>query len=458
VKRRDPQRPIRVAQVCATVDGGLWMVQIAVGLQRRGFDVVAIIGGEGGGTAAALRKAGIPYVVRDQRMWRHSRLGGLVGRIPGLRPLRRLVDGLLFADTVLRMAWTLRRLQVDIAHTHIFSSMLVTRLASTIARVPVSVAMIAGPLHLESPKIRRLDFATMRFEDRLLAGCRYTYDLYLELGAEPEMVRTVGYGIDPAGFDPAAADGARVRRELGVDVDTVLVGQVAWFYPALVDPIAPPSMTGRGIKGHEDLLAAARIVLDCRPNVRFVVVGDGFGAAGVRHYEDVLRLAEELELGDGVIFAGRRPDLVDVLAALDVSVQASLSENYGGTIESLLMERPMVATAVGGMPEVVRDGETGLLVPPRDPEALAGAIIRLVDDREAALQMGKAGRQLMLERHTIQHTIEGVVDAYSELAKERNIRRPPFDGRPLERDPSDIGSLGLMPEDVLFPGADPGAG
>jgi glycosyltransferase involved in cell wall biosynthesis len=262
--------------------------------------------------------------------------------------------------------------------------------------------------------------------------------------------RTVGYGIDPAGFDPAAADRGRVRRELGLADGTPVVGQVAWFYPVLTPPIAPPGMEGRGIKGHEDLLAAARIVLDRRPDVRFLVVGDGFGELGERHFEDIRRLATELGLDDSVIFAGRRSDLVDVLAAMDVSVQASLSENYGGTIESLLMERPMVATDAGGMPEVVIHEQTGLLVPVLDPEALAAAILRLVEDPELGRRLGERGRARMLERHTIQHTIDGVIEVYREVAAERGLRRTPFDEPGAPAAPESIGPLGLMPADVLF--------
>jgi glycosyltransferase involved in cell wall biosynthesis len=426
------------------------MVQIAVGLQRRGFDVVAIVGSDTGGTAAALRKSGVPFVAMPQRLWRYSRLASTVGKIPVLGRLRYVIDGLYFLATALRMARLLRRLRVDVVHTHVFSSMLIGRVAAAIARVPIRVAMIASPLQLESVALRRIDLWTHRLDHRLLAGCQYTDDLYRRLGVSERYRRTVSYGIDPAGFDPAAADGRRVRRELGLADETPVVGQVAWFYPVLTPPIAPPGMEGRGIKGHEDLLAAARIVLDRRPDVRFLVVGDGFGDLGVRHFEHIRGLARELGVADSVIFAGRRTDLVDVLAAIDISVQASLSENYGGTIESLLMERATVATDAGGMPEVVLDEETGLLVPVRDPEALAAAILRLVEDPELARRLGRNGRARMLERHTIQHTIDGVIEAYREVAAERGLRRAPLDEPVPRGGPESIGPLGLMPSDVLF--------
>jgi glycosyltransferase involved in cell wall biosynthesis len=450
-RKRGPSDPIRVAQVCGTTDGALWMVQIAVGLKRRGFEVMAIIGGDGGGTASALRKVGIPYVVIPQLLRSNSRMAALVGRLPYLYRLRVVVDGLALLRTSVRMARTLRRHDIDVVHTHVFSSMMIGRAAGAIARVPIRVAMIAGPLHLEAPGLRELDLATYRLDHRLLAGCQHTNDLYAELGVPERRRTTVGYGIDPAGYDPAVAERERVRAELGIADETPLIGQVAFFYPVLRGPVAPPGTQGRGIKGHEDLMAAARLVLDQRPDVRFLVVGDGFGDAGREHFEEIRRLARELEIDHAVIFAGRRRDLADVISALDVSVQASLSENYGGTIESLLMCAPVIATRAGGMPEVVIDGETGLLVPTRDPDALASAMLRLVDDRELAIRLGRAGRERMLERHTIQRTIDGVVEVYREIARQRGLRRPPLNGTtpPPPREERDA-PIGLMPRDVLF--------
>jgi glycosyltransferase involved in cell wall biosynthesis len=383
----------------------------------------------------------------EQRLWRGSRLAAAVNRLPILRRLRIVVSGVYFLATVLRMARLFRRLEVDVVHTHVFSSMVIARFAGAIARVPIRVAMIASPLQLESPELRRIDLLTRRLDHRLIAGCQYTSDLYARFGVSARDRRTVGYGVDPTGFDPAKADGHRVRRELGLSADTVVVGQVAWFYAALRPPFAAPGMEGRGIKGHEDLLAAARLVLDQRRDVRFIVVGDGFDESGARHFDDIRRLAGELGIEHAVIFTGRRRDLVDVLAALDVSVQCSLSENYGGTIESLLMERPLVATRAGGMPEVVLDEQTGLLVPPREPEALAAAIMRLIDDPALGRRLGREGRARMLERHTIQHTIDGVIDVYRELAAERGVVRPPL---AASHDEPSLGPIGLMPSDVLF--------
>jgi glycosyltransferase involved in cell wall biosynthesis len=451
LRRTDPDRPIRVAQVCGLTDGGLWMVQLCAGLRRRGYEVVAIIASENGATAAALREAGVPFVAVPHRLTSHGRLARGVARVPILYRLVYAVHALALLRSAARMARVLRRHRVDVVHTHVFSSMIVGRLAGWMARVPLRVAMIPGPYHLEAPLLRWLDLRTRRLDHLLIAGCERTNELYAELGVPAAVTRTVGYGVDPTRFDPDQVDGASFRRELGVAGATPLIGQVAFFYAVIGGPAAPPWADGRGIKGHEDLLHAARLVLKRRPDARFVLVGDGWGVAGTRHLEDMRELARTLGIDHAVTFTGRRGDVPEVLAALDVSVQCSLSDNYGGTIESLMMRRPTVATRAGGLPETVRDGETGLLVPMRDPAALAAAILRLVEDPALGRRLGAAGRDLMLERHTIQHTIAGVAAVYAEASAERGLshRRPasPDDGA------LSAGGLGLDPRDVLF-GAD----
>ena len=173
------------------------------------------------------------------------------------------------------------------------------------------------------------------------------------------------------------------------------------------------------------------------PAARFVLAGAGWGAAGERYRQDLIARCREERLDDVVTFLGRREDVPDILAALDVAVQCSLSENYGGTIEALLMERPTVATRVGGMPETIRHGETGLLVPARDPEALAAAILELLADRGRAQAMARAGRALMLERFQLSATAAGIAAVYDKQyfrRKRDGHEREPTRGSPARCD------------------------
>ena len=258
--------------------------------------------------------------------------------------------------------------------------------------------MVPGPLHLEAPFTRAIDRLTCWMDHRVVAGCEATYQLYRAMGLSEPHLQCIRYGVDPDRFDPAAADGGRVRSELGIAGGAPVVGLVACLLSA-ADRLADAApMRGRGVKGHDDFLAAAQLVRKQHPDARFLLVGAGWGAAGERYRQQLLERARAEGLGDAVVFAGHRDDVPDLLAAMDVAVQCSLSENYGGTIESLLMCRPTVATRVGGMPETVRHEETGLLVPPSDPAALAAAICRLLGSPQDARRLAQAGRQLMLDR------------------------------------------------------------
>jgi hypothetical protein len=125
-----------------------------------------------------------------------------------------------------------------------------------------------------------------------------------------------------------------------------------------------------------------------------------------------------LNLADRVTFTGFRTDVPEVLKALDVTVQASLSENLGGTIEGLLMETPMVATRVGGLIDSVIDGETGILVAADDPASLAKGILATLRDPDRARQLAKRGRQFMLERFTLLRTVESEHALYQRMLQQ----------------------------------------
>ena len=119
-------------------------------------------------------------------------------------------------------------------------------------------------------------------------------------------------------------------------------------------------------------------------------------------------LATTLGVDHAVVFAGETDDVPTMLAAFDVSVHCSLSDNLAGTVESLLMERPMVVSDIRGFADTIIHEETGLIVPMDDPPALASAIIRLLGDREFARRLGRQGRERMQNRFTLAHTVAGV--------------------------------------------------
>src|SRR3569623_1610643 len=214
---------------------------------------------------------------------------------------------------------------------------------------------------------------------------------------------------------PAAGPTAGLRAQYHLPPDAPLIGSVAIFYPRMQpSPFVPPALHGRLIKGHEELVRAMPAVLARHPEARLVLVGTGWGEQGEATMREVAALAEATGVGNRVIFTGYRSDIAAIYRDLDVSVQASLNENLGGTVESLLMARPTVATRVAGMTDSVIDCETGLLVNPSDPDDLARAINCLRDNPVAAALLGAAGRALMLSRFTLETTAHGLATLYRD--------------------------------------------
>ena len=403
-----PLAPMQIIQMASCHENAEWFAQIAARLQRPGRMVSTIIGLPEAGLAARLRELRVTVV--------STRLAYAGESGPARLPLYLLRA----VASMLRLARSFRRQRVTVVHTHVFSTIIIGRVAAWLARVPCRVSMVPGPLHLEAPGTRWLDRLTAWMDHRVVAGSRATYDRYLAMGLSAPHLQCIPYGVDAARFDPAAADGTALRREFNIAPDAPLVGLVAYFYPPRSDWQTPAHLRGRGLKGHEDFIAAARLVRQRRPNARFLLVGRGISDAGEAYRHELMARVDRSDLRDALIFAGHRDDVPNVLAAVQVAVQCSLSENYGGTIESLLMETPTVATRVGGMPETVRHLETGLVVPPAAPQALADAILWMLEHRDEAKQMARAGRALMLSAYTIEHTVDGIDALYDEVLTGRS--------------------------------------
>lgn len=396
-------RSLRVAQVAAASGRSPWFTNICGEMERQGFDVVAVVDSSAGDLPARLGALGI----------RHFRLPMyLGGRLDRVRLILYLFS---FPYVILRLARLLRRERIDVAHSHIFAANFVTRIAARLAGVP-HVAGIAAPRHLEASLTRAVERATCRADALIVCGCDYAAAMYRDLGVPEDRITTVYYGSPAADFDPAAVDAMAFRREFGIAADTPLVGLVAHFYPPMRGPQAPPATRGVGLKGHDTFIEAARSVARRIPEARFVLVGAGFNELGERYRQALIDRCRADGLADKVFFAGHRSDLQQVLVSFDVAVQCSLTEGLGGTIEALLMERPTVATRVGGMPEAVRHEQTGLVVPPADPAALAAAIERLLIDRAEARRLARAGRALMLDRFTLARTGSDLAALYLRLA------------------------------------------
>lgn len=395
---------LRIAQIAPVAAHSPWFADICGELVRRGYDVCAIIDSASGPLAAGLTGLG----VRHYKVPMHLAENLDRARLP--------VYLLQIPFSALRVARILRREKIDIAQSHIFVATVVTRLAGFFTRTR-TISSAAAPRHLEASLTRRIDRLTWRSDAAIMAGCEYVAALYRAAGAPADRVECIYYGPPAERFNPRNVDAMAFRRDLGVAADVPIIGLVAHFYPPMRGPQVPPVTRGVDLKGHDHFLAAARIVARRFPDARFVLVGDGSNARGRAFRQSLIDSCRADGFDSRVYFPGHRDDIAEVLGSFDVAVQCALSENLGGTIEALLMERPTVATRVGGMPEAVRHEETGLLVPPADPPALASAIERLLGNREEALRLGRAGRALMLQRFTLERTGADLAALYERVKR-----------------------------------------
>jgi glycosyltransferase involved in cell wall biosynthesis/ribosomal protein S18 acetylase RimI-like enzyme len=353
-------------------------------LRDEGYEVTGV--SAPGPHAAALEAAGVRHLA-----WRNAT------RSWNLRAdLRAAVE-----------LWSLlRRERFDLVHTHNPKPGVIGRVAARLAGVPVVVNTVHGLY--ATPEDRFAKRATVLGLERLAARCSH-----LELYQSEEDLRwsrrlrlapagraqLLGNGTDLDRFDPAlvgAGRAAELRRELGLPADALVVG-----------------MVGRLVaeKGYRELFAAARAVRRADPRVRFLAVG-----TPDLDKADAITEAELERAGADVCFAGWRDDVRDLLAAMDVFVLASWREGMPrSAIEAAAMGRPLVLTDIRGCREVARHGREALLVPPRDPEALAAAVLRLAGDPALRRRLAAAARTRALERFSEAAVAQRVVDHYGRL-------------------------------------------
>jgi glycosyltransferase involved in cell wall biosynthesis len=380
------------------------MVALMREQKRLGHEVAAIIPALDGGIGAALAALDIPcYAARVDILFALS--------VPAK------------AAALARLVRLLRRLRPDVVHSHIINSVITARLAAWIADVPVHVGANAHPMSMESDVLRELEVGTAFCDTVTMPSCRHTRALMLRHGIPAGQIELVHYAVDQSKHDPSLADGARVREALGIAAATPVVGKIAYFYPpARSAGLVPSAIEGRGIKGHDVLIRAVPLVLECVPDATFILVGRGWGPAGAAYERELKELAARTGAGGAIRFIGERRDIPDLLAAFDVTVQCSLSDNLAGTVEALLMARPLVVSDIPGFSDTVVNETTGLVVPADDSAALADALVRLLRDRGLGQRLGEQGRRYVLERFTLEKSVEGVERVLA-------ARRPAATGR-----------------------------
>jgi glycosyltransferase involved in cell wall biosynthesis len=253
---------------------------------------------------------------------------------------------------------------------------------------------------------RRVDFTPgrdpltrLKYGRAALIAClsRRIAEVLEDWGVAPGHLRLIPSATPPY-VRPDAGRLQALREELSLPEGAPVVGNIA----ALV-----------GHKDHETLLLAARLVLRRRPDARFVIVGDGPLRAALRD------LARDLGISEAVRFAGFRKDALDFYPLFDVFCLSSAMEGLGSAVlDSYSAGVPVVATAAGGIPEIVTDGVTGRLAPPRSPELLAGALDGALDDPPSRARWAEAASRLAREEHAPERMAGRYREVYTELTED----------------------------------------
>lgn len=283
------------------------------------------------------------------------------------------------------------------------------------AHDPHGVAMAATALAISAPTPRPPLIATRRVDfrfgkssfsrwkygqvDRFIAITNAIADMLVADGIARERISLVHEGVDVERI--AALPASDIHAECFLPVGSPVVGNVAALVPH---------------KGQHYLIEAAALVVRKVPDARFVILGDG------ELREALEREVKQKHLERHIVLAGFRTNVMELIKSFDVFVMSSLTEGLGTSIvDAMAASKAVVATTAGGIPEVVVDGETGYLVPPRDPTLMADRLVRLLKDAPLRARMGEAGLARARARFTVERMVEETNAVYARALERRQM-------------------------------------
>lgn len=368
---------------------------------NRHFHVMQIIDSMGfGGAEVLLRDLTRALLVHDERVSVCYNTEGPIAKeikdmgVP-LTQFPRL--GRVDLGLLLRIFRQIKRVKPDIVHTHLFKSDLHGRLAARLAGTPVVISTLHNCHNwAKNPVLGRIYGANARLADHIIAVSDEVRDYAIKyLHIDPKKVTTIANAIPLARFGGRRSAGAILRREFNIPASAPLLGIVA-------------RLTEQ--KDHDNFLHAAQKILSDAPEAVFLVIGEGPLDATLK------ALAITLGIQDSVIFCGARSDIPALMGALDMLVFSSRWEGLPvALLEGLASSLPVVASNVGGIPGVIRDGEYGLLVPPADPQALANACLSLIKDPAMRKKIGQAGYAHVQKNFGMDGMVNRTISLYQAL-------------------------------------------
>lgn len=306
-----------------------------------------------------------------------------------------------FLRTVLRLRRLLKQHGVTVLHTHLYYPGFIGRIAAWLAGVPVVITHEHGKTLWKKWYHRAFERMATGRTDLRIAVSQDIMNLRMRTeGTPPDKIRVVYNAVDPSHFDADEETRRRTREALGVD-NFMVVGTVG----RLVDA-----------KSYDLLLDVARVVCDEKPYVRFILAGAG------PLEPDLLKKRDALNLKEHFLFLGQRRDIPELLAATDLYVISSKREGLPiSLIEAMMAGKPVISTAVGGIPDTLTQACDGILVEPGDREALARAIIDLLNNRPRMEVLGRNARKKAIERYSPERVLAELEAIYAELLGRKGL-------------------------------------
>jgi glycosyltransferase involved in cell wall biosynthesis len=367
-----PAPPLRILQLYPKADyftgAAIQLRDLAIGLAARGH-AVTVATPPSELWAERMREAGVGHVAV---------------------PMRRAWD----VRAAWRLAKVIRAGNIQVAHAHKGRARTLALLAGLMGARSKLVLNRGVSFHV--PRVRRVGYTSRRVH-AIVAVCESIKRDLVATGVPAQKIEVIYSGTDVARFHPGL-DGGPIRRELGLAPEHVLITQIGV----------------RSWRGWQDVLDAMARLAPAAPGARLLFVG-----APPPRVAELGERARERGLDGRVLVLGHREDIPQILTASDVVVDASYAgAGLTGSIrEALACERPVVATDLAGMPELVIEGETGLLVPPRDPEALARALRRVIENPTWAQAMARAGGKRVDAHFSLRAKLDATEALYRRLVE-----------------------------------------
>lgn len=304
-------------------------------------------------------------------------------------------------DAIPRLTHYLKSIRADLVHTQLEAANILGNISAKLLRLPSVCTIHVMPsldVRTKTKMHQRVEWFTLRhFCDRVISVSEEARQYHIKIsGSSEEQVTTIYNGIDLSAFSDMdyARERSSVRTELGIPLDADVLVTVA--------VLRPP-------KGIQFLIRAMPAILASHPNTYYLIVGSG------SHREALMEEAGKAGVNERVVFAGMRKDVPRLLAASDIFVLPTLTEALPTVLaEAMAARLPLIASRVGGIPEMITNGQNGFLTEPEDLKGLASACIHLLKNREERAAMGAEGWRMVHQKFSIKRQVEQLRDLYLE--------------------------------------------